>query len=262
MNGPQSRGLQSRGASMSTRWDSPEVAAGFEAYNDLPERIIGYPTVFRALRLGDPDVHVVLDFGCGPGKVAKRVVVRYKKKVVAVDASPAMLAIATDCRDDPLIDYRLLRDAQMPFLPDGSVDAAMACYVFINIGSLGVIRAIVREVYRVLRPGGRYAVLDTNPDSTGVKFTTFRSGDPDRCYTQGEQREVVLRHPDGGELSILDYHWTKEVYRDVLAQAGFRSITMHEPILAHTTGADDFNAENLLHNETRRPPFLIAVGEK
>lgn len=247
---------------MGTQWESSQVAAGFEAYNDLPERIVGYPTVFRALRLGDPDVRTVLDFGCGPGKVAKRLVTRYKKKVVAVDTSPAMLAIAADCRGDPLIDYRVVQDARMPFLPDEAVDAAMSCYVFINIASLEVINAIAREVYRVLRPGGRYAVLDTNPDSTGVEFTTFRSGDPGRCYSQGEQREVVLRHPDGGELTLQDYHWPREVYREILAEAGFGSITMHEPVLAPTAGADDFNAENLLHNETRRPPFLVVVGEK
>lgn len=72
---------------MSTRWDTPEVAGGFDAYDDLTERTLGYPAVFRALRLGDPDVRAVLDFGCGPGKVAERVVTGYGKEVIAVDGS-------------------------------------------------------------------------------------------------------------------------------------------------------------------------------
>lgn len=247
---------------MSTRWDTPQVAASFEAYDDLPERTLGYPFVFRALRLGDPDVRVVLDFGCGPGKVAKRVVDRYERQVVAVDSSPAMLTIATGYRADPHIDYRLVPDAKMPFLSSATIDAAMSCYVFINIGSLEVIRTIVREVYRVLRPGGRYAVLDTNPDTTGVEFATFRSGDLGRRYAQGEQRRVLLRHSDGGELALLDYHWPKEVYHEILADVGFRSIDMHEPVLEHRTDLAEFSAEGPWRNETRKPPFLIVAGEK
>lgn len=247
---------------MSTRWDTSEVAAAFEAYDDLPERTLGYPAVFRALRLGDPDVRLVLDFGCGPGKVAKRIVTDYETQVVAVDTSPAMLAIATDHRTDSRIDYRLVRNAELTFLLNDAVDAAMSCYVFINIGSLDGIQAIAREVYRVLRPGGRYGVLDTNPDTTGVEFTTFRSGDPDRRYMRGEQRRVLLRHRDGGELTLLDYHWPKEVYREILVDAGFRSIQMHEPVLAHPENMNHCSADRPWGNETRQPPFLIVVGEK
>jgi len=247
---------------MTTRWDTPQVAAGFDSYDDLTERAIGYPFVFRSLRLGDPDVRMVLDFGCGPGKVAKRIVSSYAAQVVAVDTSPAMLTIAIDCRADPRIDYRLVQNSRMPFLPNDVIDAAMSCYVFINIGSLDAVHAIVREVYRVLRPGGRYAVLDTNPDTTGVEFTTFRSGDPGRRYSQGEQRIVLLRHPDGSELELLDYHWPKEVYHEILADAGFGSIEMHEPVLAHPVDADEPSAERPWRNEIDQPPFLIVVGEK
>lgn len=247
---------------MTTRWDTTEVAAGFEAYDDLTERTLGYPFGFQALRLGDPDVRVVLDFGCGPGKVAQRIVTSYGIKVVAVDASPAMLTIARSARPDPRIDYRLVQDAKLPFLPSDAIDAAMSCYVLINIASLDVIRTIAQEVYRVLRPGGRYAILDTNPDTTGVQFTTFRSGDPDRRYAQGEQRRVLLRQPDGSELTLLDYHWPKEVYHRLLADVGFRSIDMQEPLLAHPSGADDPSRGRRWMNEKVKPPFLIVVGEK
>lgn len=247
---------------MTTKWDTAEVAAGFNAYDDLTERTLGYPYVFQALRLGAPDVRAVLDFGCGPGKVAERVATTYGAKVVAVDASPAMLAIATSTRPDPRIDYRLVPDARLPFLADAAVDAAMSCYVFINIASLDVIHTIAREVYRVLRPGGRYAILDTNPDTTGVEFTTFRSGDPNRRYAQGEERRVLLRQPDGSDLTLLDHHWPKAVYHQLLADAGFRSIDMHEPILAHAPGTDDPGRGDRWMNEKTRPPFLIAVGEK
>jgi len=247
---------------MKTKWETPEVAGGFDFYDDLTERTIGYPFVFQALRLGDPDVRAVLDYGCGPGKVAQRVVSGYGTKVVAVDGSPAMLEIATRKRADPRIDYRLVKDAKLPFLVNDSIDTAMSCYVFINIASLDVISSIVREVYRVLRPGGRYAILDTNPDTTGVEFTTFRSGDPDRRYEPGEQRRVLLRQPDGGDMTLLDYHWPKEVYHQILTDAGFGTVTMHEPLLAEAPEADDSSQGRRWTKEKVQPPFLIVVGEK
>lgn len=248
---------------MKTRWDAEEVAAGFDDYDDLPERVIGYPSVYRALGLGDPGVLSILDYGCGPGKVALRVARDYRLRVTAVDTSPAMIARAIRKRADPLIGYHLIQGAELPFLPDESVDAAMSCYVFINIGSLDRIRSIVREVYRVLRPGGRYAILDTNPDTTGVQFSTFRSGDPGHAYSAGEQRRVLLTRPDGEPLELVDYHWPREAYRDLLRAAGFREIAMQKPTLADAPGsAEGTPGAGRLVNETRYAPFLVATGEK
>ncbi|WP_019854013.1 class I SAM-dependent methyltransferase [Actinopolyspora mortivallis] len=244
---------------MSTSWRAEEVAAGFEAYDDLPERRIGYPFVFETLGIGDPAVTRVLDYGCGPGKVAERVVDACASTVVAVDSSPAMLEIARRQRAHPRIDYRLVHDERLVFLPEDSVDAAMCCYVFINIGSLERITRIAAEVHRVLRPGGRYAVLDTNPNTTGIRFSTFRSGDPGRRYAPGQRRRVLLYRPDGHTLELTDHHWPPSTYHHVLAEAGFGGITTHEPLWDGGHGPEDELAEG---NERSHPPFLIVTGEK
>ena len=247
---------------MSTRWDAPETAEGFEAYDDLPERTLGYPQVFQALRLGDPDVRRVLDYGCGPGKVARRVVERFDVSVLGVDASPAMLDIARRDRAHPRIEYHHVPEPPVPALADGSVDAAMSCYVVINIGSLDVIRRIVAEVHRVLRPGGRYAILDTNPDTTGVEFSTFRNGEPGRAYGRGEQRQVLLHLPDGSDLTLLDFHWPAETYAEVLREAGFHGIATYRPVLADALDPVDPDLDGVWRGEREQPPFLITVGER
>ncbi|MEV6048103.1 methyltransferase domain-containing protein [Streptomyces xanthochromogenes] len=243
----------------STHWHSTaSIADGFDAYDDLPERLIGYPAVFAALGIGSPDVRTVLDYGCGPGKVATRVTEVCEADVVAADVSPRMLEIARTCRPHPRIDYRRIDSGKLTFLADGSIDAAMSCYVFINVGELPLLHEIAAEIHRVLRPGARYAVLDTNPDTTGVRFSTFRNGEPGRTYACGERRQVLLDQPGGGEpLELVDHHWPRQTYLDVLGEAGFTDLTVEEPLLT-----DPSALPGTAPAETTHPPFLIVTGVK
>lgn len=243
----------------STHWQStPSIADGFDAYDDLPERVIGYPAVFHALGIGSPAVRTVLDYGCGPGKVATRVTEVCDAQVVAADISPRMLEIAQALRPHPRIDYRQIDSGKLTFLADDSIDAAMSCYVFINVGEVPVLHEIAAEVHRVLRPGARYAVLDTNPATTGVCFSTFRSGEPGRSYAPGERRQVLLDQPGGGEpLELIDHHWPRQTYLDVLAEAGFTDLTVDEPLLTDPSALPGPNPA-----EANRPPFLIVTGVK
>lgn len=248
----------------STHWQStPSIADGFDAYDDLPERVIGYPAVFRALGIGidigTPTVRTVLDYGCGPGKVATRITGACDDvRVVAADISPRMLEIAQALRPHPRIDYRQIDSGKLTFLADDSIDAAMSCYVFINVGEVPVLHEIAAEVHRVLRPGARYAVLDTNPATTGVRFATFRNGEPGRTYTPGERRQVLLDQPGGGEpLELIDHHWPRQTYLDVLTEAGFTDLTVEEPLLTDPSALPGPNPA-----ETTHPPFHIVTGVK
>ncbi|MER5201720.1 class I SAM-dependent methyltransferase [Streptomyces sp. NPDC002825] len=237
-----------------TRADQQDADA-FEAYDDLPERLIGYPAVFHALGIGSSAVRTVLDYGCGPGKVATRVVEASDARVVAVDVAPRMLEIARTRRPHPRIDYRHSDDGRLGFLADGSVDAAMACFVFTTAGDIAVLHDIAAEAHRVLRPGGRFAVLDANPRTAGIRFSTFRSGEPGRVYTKGERRRSRRERPGGTPMELVDHHWPCQTYLDVLGKAGFTDLDVHEPVLTHQSaqlGADPAEAGH--------PPFLVVSG--
>lgn len=244
----------------STHWQkTASVADGFDAYDDLPERLIGYPAVFRALGIGTPAVRTVLDYGCGPGKVATRITEASEHaRVVAADISPRMLEIARTRRPHPRIDYQQIDSGKLTLLADDSVDAAMSCYVFINVAELPLLHEIAAEIHRVLRPGARYAVLDTNPATTGIRFSTFRSGEPGRDYVAGERRRVLLDQPGGGEpLELIDHHWPRQTYLDVLTGAGFTGLTVEEPLLT-----DPSALPGTAPAETAHPPFHIVTGVK
>lgn len=247
---------------MGTSWVESEVCSAFDAYRDLPEQLLGYRFVFAGLDLQRPDCHTILDYGCGPGKVALRLAQASDKTIIGVDLSADMIEIARHKRPHPQITYRLIQDGQLDFIADNSIDGAMTCYVIINTGSEERITRFVSEIYRVLKPGAPYMILDTNPDSTGIQFSTFLNGRPGTRYNYGENRQEWLQVPDEPDLVLHDFHWPKELYHKVLGAAGFSRIEQIEPTLRDIP-ADElraFEAANAPCNwqgEWEHPPFVL-----
>ena len=166
---------------MSTNWIADQdPATDFNTYDDALEHAIGFPTVFDEPGFSGPDVRSVPDYGCGPGKVSLRVAETFDIDVVAVDISEHMLEIARRRRPHPRIGYHFVPGGQLDFLADETMDAAMTCFAFETMGDLGLIRSIAVQVFRVLAPGCSLCVLDDNPAATGIRFSTFCTGEPGR----------------------------------------------------------------------------------
>jgi demethylmenaquinone methyltransferase/2-methoxy-6-polyprenyl-1,4-benzoquinol methylase len=112
----------------------------------------------------------LLDLCCGTGDLALVMAqaVRPGGLVVGLDAAAAPLERARHRgRRQPWLplEWRL-GDALATGLPDGWADGAVMAYGLRNLGDPG---AGLRELRRVLRPGGRAAVLDFNrPDPEGA----------------------------------------------------------------------------------------------
>ncbi len=108
----------------------------------------------------------VADIGSGPGFLAAEMaaIVGPSGRVAGVDRSESMIAIArTRCAAHPHAEFRLGDATQLP-LPDGAFDAAVSTQVFEYLDDRGLTRALA-EVFRILRPGGRALILDTDGDS-------------------------------------------------------------------------------------------------
>ena len=101
----------------------------------------------------------ILDVGCGPGHLASELAeaVRPGGRVCGVDVSEQMLALAANAG----IDLILLDGTRLPF-DEGAFDAAVATQVYEFVEALP---ASLAELHRVLRPGGRALILDTDWDS-------------------------------------------------------------------------------------------------
>ena len=108
----------------------------------------------------------VLDAGCGTGDLAFACLEAGASSVLGVDFSAPMVARAREKAVQRGIEARIRASTEASFalgdatslpLPDASVDGWCAAFVLRNVPDLD---AALHEAHRVLRPGGRLAVLE------------------------------------------------------------------------------------------------------
>lgn len=99
------------------------------------------------------------DLGCGTGRTSETLA-PFVGRVIAVDGSAAMLDAARS-RLAPLPNVSL-REGELESLPlaDRSLDAAI---LFLALHHVPEPVSVLREARRVLRPGGRFVVIDMLP---------------------------------------------------------------------------------------------------
>ncbi len=111
-----------------------------------------------------------LDLCCGTGKLARELVplVTPGGRVIGIDFSAAMLDIAR--RLEPDVEFVLGDASALPY-PDRSIGAITIGFGLRNL----VDRAgALREMVRVLRPGGRLVVLELPPPPRGPLSIPYR----------------------------------------------------------------------------------------
>lgn len=97
----------------------------------------------------------ILDIGCGPGIFAAELQT-HGAEVTALDSSPAMLAAVE--RHAPTVERVEGEAMSLPF-PDGAFDAVTIVQVLEYVADPV---AAIREAARVVRPGGRLLVADSD----------------------------------------------------------------------------------------------------
>jgi demethylmenaquinone methyltransferase/2-methoxy-6-polyprenyl-1,4-benzoquinol methylase len=97
----------------------------------------------------------VLDLCCGSGQ-ATQYLVQYSQDVTGLDISPVSLERAK--RNVPQAQYVEALAEEIPF-PDNAFDLVHTS-VAMHEMKPQVLRQILKEVYRVLKPGGVFALLD------------------------------------------------------------------------------------------------------
>jgi SAM-dependent methyltransferase len=110
-----------------------------------------------ARRFAGPGRPRALDVGCGPGSFDRHVSSAFA--LSGVDVSPAMVERAGAANPD--VEYAVSEERRLPH-GDGAFDLAFAVCVLHHVAPADRL-PLLREMRRVLRPGGLVAVFEHNP---------------------------------------------------------------------------------------------------
>ena len=136
-----------------------ETSRKVEAVYQTPDVIAQRRQVLKALDLRAGE-HA-LDIGSGPGLLANDMAISVGRngRVCGIDTSEDMLAMSRKrCADKPWTEFLKADATELPF-PDGSFDVAVSTQVYEYVANVPV---ALKELYRVMRPGGRVLVMDTD----------------------------------------------------------------------------------------------------
>ena len=178
--------------------------------------------------LGEPEALVgarVLEVGCGAASCA-RWLARQGARAVGLDVSAGMLrqaALATG-RTGVAVPLVQASAEQLPFA-EASFD--LACSAFGAVPFVADPGAVMREVARVLRPGGRWVFAVNHP----MRWMFSDDPGPDGLTVIQSyfDRSPYVEVDDQGTPSYVEHHRTLgDRVRDVVA-AGFRLEDLVEP---------------------------------
>lgn len=106
----------------------------------------------------------ILDLGVGPGFLTKEIaeLVGVESQISGIDNSEFMIEIARKrCSYFPSVTFQESNATNLPF-SDSEFDAAVVSQVYEYVSEIQV---ALSELYRVLKPGGRALIVDTDWDS-------------------------------------------------------------------------------------------------
>ena len=172
-----------------------QVAARYDARNRLFSADRDHAWRRRAARRAAlRPGQTALDLCTGTGKLAHELLrfVGPSGRVVGIDFSPAMLELAR--AREPQVEFRL-GDVTHLSEADASVDA-----ITIGFGLRNLVdrEAALREMFRVLRPGGRLVILEFAPPARGALMRAY-------CVYLSRVMPAVAGLRSAGEASAYRY---------------------------------------------------------
>ncbi len=215
--------VASRAAAPATQYDA--IAAAYQHSKRSPIRhYLESYSLFRML--GDVGGKDVLDLACGEGFYSRQLRQRGARRVLGVDISAAMIALARSQESGADgIDYRVGDAGDLPGL--GPFDVVCAAYLLHYARDVDELSRMCSSVARQLAPGGRFVSINENPGQPEDRYGGYlRYGFSKSVATpRHEGSPITYAMVSGREIFRFEvYHFERDTYERLLGAAGFRDI--------------------------------------
>ncbi len=188
----------------------------------------------------------VLDLGCGTGVAARAIARRteFSGRVTGIDVSPHLIEVATRLARDEGVESRAgfrVGDSHSLELGDAAFDAVVAHTLFSHLDDP---RAVLKEIVRILKPGGKVGIFDGDYASL-----TFGTDDPDK----GRRDDEAIIN------SIVTNPRVMRQMPQLLGEAGLQLIATFSYVVAEVGRADFW--ESAIKSFTKLLPKAGAMTE-
>ena len=189
------------------------------------------PAVLKML--GDIKSKNVIDLGCGDGYYS-RLLAKRGAKVVGIDFSSQSINLAKNIEEKEKLGIKYFRGdiGRLLFLKSGYFDIALAEMVFTTIPTQTKYRAIVKEVKRILRPGGFLIASKGHPTAffeRNNKFYKWWFDKKDITYFDSLSPQRVEMIIAGKTIRFTNFHRTLEDFLWPWLRNGFVVTDVQEP---------------------------------
>lgn len=143
---------------------------------------------------------VILDFGCGPGRFTADLALCINGRAVGVDPIQPLVERAPP---HPSVEYHVMRNARIPLL-DQSVDAVWICLVLTAITDEAALEAALREIERVLKPGGLVFLVENTSSKPNTGHHAYRTvAEYERLFRFARLEYMTGYHELDETISVL-----------------------------------------------------------
>lgn len=196
----------------------------------------------------------VLSIGVGGGDELMEILKRKPARVVGIDISKELLGIASNTY--PSVELKEMNMMCMSF-GDAEFDFV---YSSLTLHYTNDWDALLKEINRVLKPGGTLLFSTHNPSYWALKPETGNEYTNDRGITLKEHTATL---PGDVEITFFN-HQNKESIKDALEHAGFIIESFFNPkVVDAEVGEDEKEKyQRLKETDPKNPRFLIVRAVK
>jgi SAM-dependent methyltransferase len=208
------------------------IASDYKESKRLPFRLhVEEYTTFKLL----PDLagRSVIDLACGEGTYSRKLMQRGARRVVGVDISAEMIALARRAEAAVPIGIEYVIADVGTVDVDQRFDVAFCAYLFNYARSRTELRTLIRSVAHLVKPGGLVVGCNDYPDNPPAHYDRYRpygfvkvgAAEP----TEGSTITYRFFNPDTTVFELDNYYLPTAAYRAEFAAAGFVSFDWVAP---------------------------------